>query len=445
MEKATININAKQLIKYCSNGTIPSEDILYKLRMINRRAESNIHSVFGYRKFNDDFVDKVTVYSDDNGISTIKFSYDDFLLKLFRYLNINDKPNNMTDEEIEKVLNERLVVLNSSNIKDNLRTEFPLIYSDYHSGLSYLKEVQRMRVNTIEDKRRKEMQEKHYYRCALHPTYYKFVDRQKDLYGRFVNRREDYKEAVKKSSLNNFFKKYFDMDKVAMYITNSYLNICEYLEDEDQIRYYMSLVEKYLKSDYDKSIEIEVENNRVINLDVIQERLSAIRKQYAPVIGLVNWELIPAGKDTTINRGASKYRSRVDLTEEELINLRNKGQKKEDFYNNSNPCAKAYGALKYGCYIAYIYKNGEVLLDTVYDENNPRTAVGNATYNIKARDFQLISGLDKSELKNNPKVVKLNHSKFWEDRVSEIVKRDNGEKSKEEAIQLVKKIKRVDI
>ena len=230
-----------------------------------------------------------------------------------------------------------------------------------------------------------------------------------------------------------------------MYITNSYLNICEYLEDEDQIRYYMSLVEKYLKSDYDKSIEIEVENNRVINLDVIQERLSAIRKQYAPVIGLVNWELIPAGKDTTINRGASKYRSRVDLTEEELINLRNKGQKKEDFYNNSNPCAKAYGALKYGCYIAYIYKNGEVLLDTVYDENNPRTAVGNATYNIKARDFQLISGLDKSELKNNPKVVKLNHSKFWEDRVSEIVKRDNGEKSKEEAIQLVKKIKRVDI
>ena len=85
MEKATINLNTRALIKYCSNGSIPDKDILYKLKMINRRNESNVHNVFGYRKFNDDFVDQVTVYCSDDGTSTIKFSYDNFLLKLFIY------------------------------------------------------------------------------------------------------------------------------------------------------------------------------------------------------------------------------------------------------------------------------------------------------------------------------------------------------------------------
>ena len=439
--KATINLNTRALIKYCSNGTIPEEDIMYKLRIINRRAESNVHNVFGYRKFNDDFVDQVTVYCDEDGNSTIKFSYNDFLLKLFKYLNIDKKPQNMTEEEIEEALNEKLIVLNSSSIKENLRHEFPLIYRDYRDGLTYLREVQRMREYTEEERNRKNIQKKHFYQCALHPTYYKFVDRQKDLYGRFVNRRCEYKKAVDESNLNKFFAKYFDMNKVAMYTANRYLNICESSKDENQIKYYMSLVEKYLESDYDKSVEIEVENNLKINLDIINERLSKVRKKFAPEIALVNWELIPSGKDGII-RGDSRPRSRVPLTEAELAILRNKGEKKEAFYKKSKPYAKAYGTLKHDCYVAYIYENGEVLLDTLYDESNPKTAVGNATYNIKADCFEMISGLDKGELKRHPNVVKLNHSKNWETRVLEIINRENSVEEKEAAKQLVKRLKK---
>ena len=441
MEKASININAKQLIKYCSDGSLSNEDLLFKLMLLNRRAQSNVHEVFGYRKFNDDFVERVTVYNDENGKSTIKFSYNDFLIKLFKYLNVKESPLGMTEEEIDSVLNERLIALNSSDIKYKLHDEFPEIFQDYHKGLDYLKSAENMEVHNQYDKRRKDVKIKYYYRCALHPTYYKFVDRQKDLYYRFVNRRNEYKKAVEESSLNNFFKKYFDIDKVYMYIANSYLNICEYTEDKDLIRYYISLVKNYLNSDYDKSVEIEVENNRKINIDVIQERLAKATKKAAPEISIVNWELIPPSKDALI-RGVSSPRSRVDLTEDQLAILRSKGQKKEKFYAESNPYAKAYGILKHGCYVAYIYPNGEVLLDTLYDDNNPRTAMGNATYNIKAKDFEMVSGLDKSELKNNPKVVKLNHSKNWETRVSEIVNRDNSEEEKESAIQLVKRLRK---
>ncbi|MBQ6497941.1 MAG: hypothetical protein IJI58_04430 [Bacilli bacterium] len=441
MEKATINLNTKSLIKYCSNGTIPNEDILYKLQLINRRAGSDVHTVFGYRKFNDDFVDKVTVYVNDDGNETIKFSYDDFLIKLFKLLNVDGKPNTMTEEEIDKVLNERLVVLNSYNIKEKLRYEFPLIYNDYHNGIKFLREVEKMRESTSEEKTRKNIQRKHYYRCALHPTYFKFVDRQKDLYGRFVTRREEYKKFVEEGSLNNFFKKFFDMNKVAMYTANSYLNICDYLEDRSLISYYVSLVEKYLESDYDKNVEIEVENNLKINLNVIEARLSKVKSKIAPQIGIVNWELIPPGKDGII-RGEFNHRNRVVLTDKEAEFLRRKGKEKEEFYSKSNPYAKAYGVLKHDCYVAYIYDNGEILLDTLYDDNNPKTARGNATYNIKASDFDIISGLDKSVLKSHPKVTKLNHSKNWQMRVSEIVNRENNSEEKQEAITLVRKLKK---
>ena len=441
MEKATINLNTRALMKYCSNGSIPCEDMLYKLQIINRRAESNVHEVFKYRKFDDDFIDKVTVYVNDEGKSTIRFSYDEFLLKLFKYLNIDKKPNNMSEEEIESILNERLVALNSSDIKYTLQEEFPLIFRDYHNGLAFLGNVKKMRENTPEEIKRKKTQENYYYRCALHPTYYKFVDRQKDLYSRFVNRREEYKKLVEEGSLNNFFKKYFDMDKVAMYIANSYLNVCDYLDDPGLIRYYISLVNNYLESDYDKTIEINVEDNRKINLEVIENRLSKIKKKVMPEIGLVNWELIPQGKDYLI-REVSPCRSRIELTEDELNKLRQKGRLKANFYEKSNPYAKAYSTIKPCRYVAYIYKNGEVLLDTIYDDNNPKTAVGDATYNIKAEDFELISGLDKGVLKNHPKVKKLNHSKHWEDRALEIINRENKKNDKEAAIQLVKKLKK---
>ena len=89
MEKATINLNTKQLIKYCSNGNLSNEELFRKLSLINRKSESSVHNVFGYRKFNDDFVDRVTVYVNEDGNSTIKLSYDDFLIKLFKYLNIS--------------------------------------------------------------------------------------------------------------------------------------------------------------------------------------------------------------------------------------------------------------------------------------------------------------------------------------------------------------------
>ena len=92
--KPMVNLQTDKLIEYCSNNKLPKEDLLLKLRLLNRNSNSNIHNIFKYRKFNEDFTDRVTVYDDNK----IRFSYDDFLIKLFKYLNISIKPNNLIKE-----------------------------------------------------------------------------------------------------------------------------------------------------------------------------------------------------------------------------------------------------------------------------------------------------------------------------------------------------------
>ena len=172
-------------------------------------------------------------------------------------------------------------------------------------------------------------------------------------------------------------------------------------------------------------------------MEVIKERLNNVIKKINPVVSTVNWVLVPNGKKIkSLNSGTSK---KINLSFKELENLKRQGQRKEEFYDNSNYIAKAIGTLKNDGYIAYIYPNGEVLLDTLYDENNPKSATGNAIYNIKAYDFELISGLDKTKLRSDFRATKIVHSKNWEKKASEIINKENSFGDREAALQLVKK------
>lgn len=434
--KPMVNLQIDKLIEYCSNNKLPKEDLLLKLRLLNRNSNSNVHNIFKYRKFNEDFTDRVTVYDDNK----IRFSYDDFLIKLFKYLNISIKPNNLSNEEIENLLLERLSVLKNRRSTSELFEEFPIIKKDYFEGLNFLDNVKNMKNDSLEEKARQSVQEKYYYQCALHPNLSKYLERQKDLYTRFVFRRDKYKEAIESSDLNDFFNEYFDMDKVMMYIINNYINICNYIDDKDLIGEYLKLIYEYLNSDYDKSVEIIIDDKYKINLEVIKERLNNVIKKINPVVSTVNWVLVPNGKKIkSLNSSTPK---KINLSFKELENLKRQGHRKEEFYDNSNYIAKAIGTLKNDGYIAYIYPNGEVLLDTLYDENNPKSATGNAIYNIKAYDFELISGLDKTKLRSDFRATKIVHSKNWEKKASEIINKENSFGDREAALQLVKKLKK---
>ena len=99
------------------------------------------------------------------------------------------------------------------------------------------------------------------------------------------------------------------------------------------------------------------------------------------------------------------------------------------------------GLLKYKGYVAYIYENGEILLDRKYNSFVPRTAKGNAIYRIQAKDFEELSGHTKTFLQNDERVERIIHSSKWENRVQKILSYEGTEESREESKKLIKKLR----
>ena len=79
MEEKTVDLSLTTLMKECSiNPNLVLEHQSY-FRLKNRK---NVHEVFRYKKFNDDFVDTVSCYRKEGElIGIIRPSYDEFLRK----------------------------------------------------------------------------------------------------------------------------------------------------------------------------------------------------------------------------------------------------------------------------------------------------------------------------------------------------------------------------
>ena len=435
----TVNLSTETLIKECSNHKVPEEDIFYDLRLMNRE---NIHDVFRYKKFNYDFIDKVTLYNDgSDAIGTIKPSYTDFIMSLCRFLNIPYK-NSYSEEDLDVLFSSKVNELKGIRTELDLYDRFPLIYNDLVEGRKFIRDVERMEEDTDEKKARKETQRHYYYSCALKRGLSNFIDTQAELYTRLTTKRKEYKEQIEKTDYNEYFKNNFDMNKVAMYTTHVYLKICEGTDDRLIIKKYLGLINNYIDSSYDKSVSITTKEGIKVDINSIRTRIININKKINRA-SEVEWEIIrPGERDySKVEKDSETTPKRTLLNYEELERLRIKGERKRTFYESTEYLEKAIGLRRYRGYIAYIYPNGEVILDTRYDSSRPLSATGDAIYNLKAIDFESLSKLDKSVLRDYPRVKHLNHTNTWEDRVTKIIERDNPEKEQEDAKKLVRKLR----
>ena len=96
--------------------------------------------------------------------------------------------------------------------------------------------------------------------------------------------------------------------------------------------------------------------------------------------------------------------------------------------------------MKYKGYIAYIYSNGEVILDYEYNSDIVSSASGNAIYHMSITDFLALSREDKGSLRDNPRVERIIHSKNWMDRVNSIITREGTEEELQKVKEFAKRI-----
>lgn len=443
MERAIANLSLNTLIRECSKNPQEARNLYGFFDSINRER---IHEAFSYKKFNDDFIDNVTCYNDGKyQIGVIRPCYEEFLCKLILLLNVKVTKPLIDNDNLTKKLYERLEVLKSITSEAELRIEFPFLYKDLQDGRRFIKGVEAQREFDDEKKFEEELAEKehYYYSCGMRRSLSNFVKTQAEVYRRFIDKRHELKQKQENTSYNGYIVKHFDMNRVYMYTMHEYLKICEKSNDKELIKFYIDLIERYLRSDKDKRVSIITDENIRVDISSIIIRLENIKKRVSDNSNLVEWVLIPEGRDykrVKKNEKPSEDKMLI-FNYEEIQRLRQLGEKKKTFYEGTPYIAKAVGLRKYRGYIAYIYANGKVILDREYNDDNPKSAVDNAAYIIDAKDFEELSREEKPELIKNPKASRKYHTDTFEARIKTIINKPGTEEQQEEAKQLVHRLK----
>lgn len=429
-------INVKELNEVCA---LPDRkfatDTYYNLA--NRVL---IHEVFRYQKYHDDFATNIRyVYDGKSFIGTFKPSYDEFLRTVIKTLNLKSDRGFLDDEELTSKLLERVDILSGIQDRKELRGEFPEINNLLTEAQEIWEELEKKKNNPVYKENYDEERD-YFFSCGLRAQgrrkgFDGIVPVQAEIYKRFTTKREQYKKLTEEYSYDKFIQDNYDINKLAMYMAHKYLSICEQSPDSYKtIRRYTSLLDKYfVESRYDKDTSIKV-NGVYITYDNIKKRYNeqiSIMKKLIET-GKVPWVIVPEGElEKYVKRGLDPQRSYI-MTDEELERIKKARQDKIDFYGKNEPLLKVYGEEDFRGYIAYIYKNGEVLLDTI--------SLDNAIYHIPARYFEMASGLDKQKLMKHPAAKRLYHAGNWQSRAQKIIDQEGTEEEQLQAQNLVDRI-----
>ena len=433
------NLSLQTLIRECSLHKISDYDLYQNLALMNRE---NIHQVFRYRKFRYDFVDFVTNYTNGEYIvGNIRPSYDDFLYHIVSFLNLREPGKIEDDSNLTEKLYDRVKRLKSIQSEFELLEEFPVLYDDYIQGRKFIQTVEGTFRKTEEEKKRYEEDRHYYYACALKRNLKNFLDTQSELYYRFITNRMEYKNLIESKNFNAYFREHFDQNKLAMYSIHEYLTICEYSTSLSTIQKYLKYITMYRESSYDKSCVLTLEDGRIVDWESLESRMNSVWEEWNSSQTLIPWILVPNGEKISKVKKEKNNTEKVSvLNYEEMEHLRKVGEEKNEFYENTPYSMKAIGLHKNRGYVAYIYPNGEVLLDRIYDDKHPKTALGDAIYSMKASDFEELSRYDKSVLFHHSKVGRIIHSKSWKEKAMQIIEREGTSQEKEDAKILVKRL-----
>lgn len=434
----TVDISLNTLIRECRTTRILPEDLFMMFRSTNRE---NIHEVFKYKKFNDDFTDKLSCFNDGSFIvGYIKPSYNEFLDKLLTILNIKHNSKTKDDENLTKKMLDRIEVLKGIADINQLRIEFPILYKDLVDGRKYLDSLKKMKKQEQISEDKFADGEHYIYSCAFKPSLRNFIITQSEMYRRYATDRSKLKERLENKSYNNFIRTNFDQNKLCMLVVHEYIVKCENSNDIEMIKEYIEIIEKYLKSSYDKNVYIILDNGMKVDINNIKLRLDNLKRRVKDNSSVVEWILVPEGRGYDKVHKEEESKETI-MTYEEIEKLKSIGEAKTAFYESTPYICKAIGLRKYRGYVAYIYPNGKVILDREFNRDTPSTAKDNAYYIMDASDFIRYSGDDKQTLRKNPNVLHHNHSKKWIERATQYIEMETSEEEKQQAVQLVKRLK----
>lgn len=471
-----LELNIETLLNECSSN---KEQLEKEFSLLRELYRTNIIKICGYTKAQEFFFDSFRIITSYKTAETnIYISPIPFLSKLKSYLNVQNPSLDFNDQTLYQELVSRVEELRNISTISELKAKFPTIYSDYElSTSSYMKikryEARHSQNRTPDIQAIINRQYDLYRSFALDTDFHRFIEKQYTLYRNLVVRRQFVEGYTNRSPIDFAMFEGLDKEKFELYLADKYLQTAQTTEDDkvkQQCIYYLAT---YIRETKFSELKIKNDQGKEISFNQIVRRYKQFLRKNPIIRPIdeprenfkgyhinhvenhvnkyfftnVNWQIVPPGTEAEYDRKVinSLNRQYNYLTPEEkeqkVLERYSIYERKKAFFDNSGYIHKFYGQNTFEGYVAYVYENGEVLMEKFFDDfANCIPTVGEAIYNIKAVYFENLSKLSKPTLIKDSRCKRIIHAGKWEEKSQAIIDRPATPESREEAKQLILKL-----
>lgn len=475
----TVPINVDTIIDYCASDKAL---LIQEMKAIRNQFTDEVFNIMQFAKSQHGFWGELcTRCKYKNSRNEMYVSPDLFLRKLKEILGVDDPSMSFNDFELKQKMRDRVELLKKIKSPEELEKEFPLIYADFmlskrgYTDLCIL-DAEYNQTHDPALKEKSKWKWKVFNRYGLDSRFKSFMEKQCLAYRNYVERRTFVEGYCFKHPIpfENF--KGLDKEKFELYLADKYLSLafaapnvdykqkCLYyvttyirevkisdvsiVNDEGEEVTFRKLVNRYKKllREFEALRPIDESRDKFTDYN-IKHALNHIVKYYG---SHVNWTIVPNGceepdevKDRIVQVMNRKY-SHLTL-DEKRRRIKEKFdtyERKVSFFEGTKYVLKIYGISKFDGYVAFVYPNGEILLERFFsDYAECMPATGEAVYNLNIYNFEEMSKYSKLELIRSKGAKRILHGASFEKLAQAVVDRPETPEIKKDVEQFVLKFR----
>lgn len=468
-----IELSAKTMLEECSSDKVQLSNEYALLRKIVFDRVSNI---VGWNKAYSDYLQGFRIITDiKTSEARIHISPNGYLSNLKNALNIKNPSLDYNDRELNKELYLKLRELRNIKSSVELKAKFPLIYSDYilsYSSYAKIKDYERKHSPVTPDIQAViDNQISLYRHYGLDTDFKEFIEKQTKLYNRMISQKNFVERTLNETFIDLRQFTGLDKEKFELYLADKYLDLAINAEGDElkqQLLYYVTTYIRetiandiVIKNDCGKEVTFKqllskykrfLKKNPIIKpLDEERSHFENYHKKHVEnhvkkyFITGVNWQIVPPGvEDTEFDKKAiSALNRRYNYLslEERKAKIKERYEiyyRKKRFFDNSGYKRRILGINTFFGYVAYVYPNGEILMEKYFDDEiNYLPTKNEAIYNLHAVNFEALSKLDKITLMSTESCSRIIHQGNWEEKAQAVIDRPATPESEEAVKKLI--------
>ena len=456
-----VELDTGIMIRECASDRAK---LITEIQEIKSSFEQEMIKTMGFDKYRGYFFRDLRILTSyKTAESTLHISPLSFLTRLKNILGVDNDSLDFNDLELKNQLLERLEVLRKMKTPSELQNEFPLIYKDYLTSRITYDQMKKIGANPAYSNHMN-YQWHMYNSFGFDTRLSSFIEKQYEMYRSFIVRRQFVEGYCNRTPLDLSKFTGLDKEKFEFYVAHRYLETAKEAKDFQTIQNCVYYLMTYFRESKNYDISIKIYNGKKITyrkllndfkkllgnfkgLKPIDEDRSKFEGYHIKHVinhlnkyygNMVNWYIIPDSPifSTSLGQTTVIGRERNALSKEEkdrrIMKRMGLYNQKVDLYENSGYVLKIFGWNEFNGYICYIYPNGKIIMDKLFEDYIRCTpAREEAIYSIDALDFDEMSKKNKQQLMKSEKARRMYHAGDWEGRVKSIIEEAGTEESKE--------------